>query len=136
VLQMVTLSKLCSVQCDTGMAEQSKFALSSPSSSSGTSHQSGDGDLHRPETPPTDVSSTLSSPTFAIPPALTSEAMRRREQSDKASARIGERLLKGWAMLGEECPNATCYGVPLVRPPGLGTVKDPRKVCHRDIFHV
>lgn len=30
-------------------------------------------------------------------------------------------------MLAEECPNSTCYGVPLVRPPKLGD-KNPRKV--------
>ncbi|KAG5644061.1 hypothetical protein DXG03_009151 [Asterophora parasitica] len=32
-------------------------------------------------------------------------------------------------MLGDECPNARCYGVPLVRPPKAGGEKDPRKEC-------
>lgn len=32
-------------------------------------------------------------------------------------------------MLGEECPNDTCYGIPLVRPPSQGGEKDPRKEC-------
>lgn len=53
---------------------------------------------------------------------------RRREQSDQASTEIGKRLLKGWAMLGEECPSPRCYGVPLVRPPKTNGDKDPRKV--------
>jgi hypothetical protein len=78
----------------------------------------------------------------------TEESRRRREQSDEASAAIGQRLLKvdegsngfgsiiqhfwdlfqGWAMLADECPNARCFGVPLVRPPKAGGEKDPRKV--------
>ena len=37
-------------------------------------------------------------------------------------------MLKGWAMLADECPNPNCYGVPLVRPPKAGGEKDPRKV--------
>lgn len=82
----------------------------------------------RPSTPPTEMSSALSSPTFA-PPIDTEETIRRRQQSDQASAEIGKRLLKGWAMLGEECPNIRCYGIPLVRPPKGGEERDPRKEC-------
>ena len=82
--------------------------------------------ISRISTPPTEVSSTLSSPTFAPPPD-PQETMRRRAQSDLASAEIGKRMLQGWAMLAEECPNNSCYGVPLVRPPKPGG-KDPRKV--------
>ncbi|KAG6895526.1 hypothetical protein C0992_000832, partial [Termitomyces sp. T32_za158] len=80
----------------------------------------------RSSTPPTEVSSVLSSPVFA-PPEDNEESRRRREQSDFASTEIGKRLLKGWAMLGDECPNNRCYGVPLVRPPKAGSDKDPRK---------
>jgi hypothetical protein len=98
----------------------------SDSSSTSTSHVS------RSSTPPTDISSALSSPVFA-PPVETEESRHRREQSDRASSEIGKRLLKGWAMLGDECPNARCYGVPLVRPPKVGGEKDPRKVC--DVFN-
>ncbi|KAJ7276288.1 hypothetical protein B0H12DRAFT_1084556 [Mycena haematopus] len=82
----------------------------------------------RSSTPPTEVSSTLSSPVFAPPPE-TEESRRRRQQSDEASAAIGQRLLKGWAMLADECPNERCFGVPLVRPPNAGGEKDPRKEC-------
>jgi hypothetical protein len=95
----------------------------SDSSSTFTSH------ISRSSTPPTDISSALSSPVFA-PPIETEESLRRREQSDRASAEIGKRLLKGWAMLGDECINTRCYGVPLVRPPKVGGEKNPRKVCH------
>jgi hypothetical protein len=93
------------------------LAQHSPSISS-SSHQS------RSSTPPTELSSTLSSPTFALP-AETPESLWRRQQSDTASSEIAKRLLKGWAMLGEECPNVRCFGVPLVRPPKAGG-KDPR----------
>lgn len=41
----------------------------------------------------------------------------RRQQSDRASAAIGQKLLQGWTMLGEECSNEGCYGVPLMRRP-------------------
>ncbi|KAK7470738.1 hypothetical protein VKT23_002159 [Stygiomarasmius scandens] len=101
----------------------------SPSDSSSTASSSSRLDsMSRSSTPPTEVSSTLSSPTFALPPE-TPESRRRREQSDQASTEIGNRLLKGWAMLAEECPGAQCYGVPLVRPPKAGGEKDPRKEC-------
>ncbi|KAJ6539264.1 hypothetical protein B0H19DRAFT_1178094 [Mycena capillaripes] len=83
--------------------------------------------LSRSSTPPTEVSVTSSS-VFALP-AETEESRRRREQSDEASAAIGQRLLKGWAMLADECPNTRCIGIPLVRPPKAGGEKDPRKEC-------
>jgi len=89
----------------------------------------------RPSTPPTEISSTLSSPTFA-PPVETEDTIRRRQQSDQASSEIGKRLLKGWAMLGEECPNIRCYGIPLVRPPRTAEQKDPRKVSHSEWFFI
>ena len=81
----------------------------------------------RTSTPPTEVSQAPSSPTFA-PPVDMAEVLRRRQQSDMASAEIGRRMLKGWAMLADECPNPNCYGIPLVRPPKAGGEKDPRKV--------
>ncbi|OBZ71797.1 hypothetical protein A0H81_08292 [Grifola frondosa] len=78
--------------------------------------------------PNAEVSSALSSPTFALP-VDTEEILRRRLQSDTASAEIGRRMLRGWTMLADECPNTDCYGVPLVRPPKAGPEKDPRKEC-------
>lgn len=79
-------------------------------------------------TPPTEPLSLPSSPGFTLPEE-TEEARRRREQSDAATAEIGKRLLGGWAMLADVCPNTQCYGIPLVRPPMAGGGKDPRKVC-------
>jgi|SRR6267142_6775989 len=78
----------------------------------------------RSSTPPTEESHDLSSPTFALPPE-TEESIRRRQQSDLASAEIGNRLLKGWTMLADECLRSTCYGIPLVRPPKASRDKDP-----------
>jgi hypothetical protein len=89
----------------------------------------------RSSTPATEVSSALSSPTFA-PPLETEESRRRRQQSDAASSEIGKRLLKGWAMLADECPNPRCYGIPLVRPPKTGMSKDPRKVSRLSHFQL
>lgn len=84
----------------------------------------------RASTPPTDIPSDIDSPLW--PPIPDTDAiLRRRQQSDRASAEIGNRLLKGWAMLADECPSAECYGVPLVRPPKPGGGKDPRKASHR-----
>jgi len=99
----------------------SKTPLSSALSES-TSHYS------RSSTPPTEISEIPSSPDFTLPPE-SAETARRREQLDLASAKIGKKLLQGWAILSDECPNLSCFGVPLVRPPGLGGEKDPRKLC-------
>ncbi|KAF7966795.1 hypothetical protein HWV62_37003 [Athelia sp. TMB] len=99
--------------------QQAQPATSASSSSSPPS---------RSTTPPTEVSSRASSPNFEPPPE-TAESRFRRQQSDTASAEIGRRLLQGWAMLAEECPNSTCFGVPLVRPPKAGGGKDPKKEC-------
>ncbi len=105
------------------------LAIHADTASEGTSTASTDITNHesRPSTPLTEMSSALSSPTFA-PPVETADMLRRRQQSDAASAEIGKRLLKGWAMLADECPNSQCYGIPLVRPPKSGPEKDPRKV--------
>jgi len=74
----------------------------------------------RASTPPTDISSSRPhdprDEEFVLPPP-TEEMLARRAQSDYASAEIGKKLLQGWAMLADECPNPTCYGVPLLRPP-------------------
>lgn len=82
----------------------------------------------RTSTPPTDPPSETGSPLLQ-PIIDTDTILRRRQQSDRASAEIGNRLLKGWAMLADECPGPECYGVPLVRPPKPGGGKDPRKEC-------
>ncbi len=105
---------------NTGSATQSQPSTSSTVDS--LSHES------RPSTPLTEMSSALSSPVFA--PAMdTDEILQRRQQSDTASSEIGKRLLKGWAMLADECPNQHCYGVPLVRPPKSSGEKALQKVC-------
>lgn len=111
---------LCILQSFLGTQPQNiePASLSNSSSESYTS---------RTSTPPTEISEAQSSPTFAPPPE-TAETRRRRAQSDRASSEIGKKLLKGWTMLGEECPNENCYGVPLVRPPKSGIDKDSRKV--------
>lgn len=81
----------------------------------------------RTSTLPTDLPSDTDSP--LLQPIDTDTILHRRQQSDRASAEIGNRLLKGWAMLADECPGADCYGVPLVRPPKPGGGRDPRKEC-------
>ena len=109
--------------CDDGPSQ----ANSVSSASARTSLDSGS-HVSRASTPITEVSEPLSSPTF-VSPVDTEEILRRRQQSDQASTEIGKRLLKGWAMLADECPNTECYGIPLVRPPKAAGEKDPRKAC-------
>lgn len=96
------------------------------SSSSGTA---GGHDRTSASTPATDISPPRS-PDFVLPPP-TPETLRRRAQSDRASSEIGARMLKGWAMLSDECINDDCWAIPLVRPPRArpGAQPDPRKVC-------
>ncbi|CAG8654644.1 5174_t:CDS:2, partial [Paraglomus occultum] len=38
------------------------------------------------------------------------ERQLRRKQSQLAAQLIGERMLQGWTLLDEICPNETCYG--------------------------
>lgn len=83
----------------------------------------------RASTPQTDIPSDIDSPLLSPIPDPDA-ILRRRQQSDRASAEIGNRLLKGWAMLADECPGPECYGIPLVRPPKPGGGKDPRKVSY------
>jgi hypothetical protein len=81
--------------------------------------------ITRISTPATDVSEASD----GLPPFVETEEIRhRREQTDRASAEIGRRLLQGWAMLGDECPNDDCYYVPLVRPPKSALDGEPKKV--------
>ncbi|KAJ2838868.1 hypothetical protein FBU31_000818 [Coemansia sp. 'formosensis'] len=49
------------------------------------------------------------------PLASSLARQRRREQSDLASQLIAKRLLQGWAMIDQACPNESCYSVPLVQ---------------------
>ncbi|KIJ56729.1 hypothetical protein M422DRAFT_238337 [Sphaerobolus stellatus SS14] len=115
----------CPEEEDVGSSSKEKDPVESISGQSTTSTEASSA-----STPLTEISTTsaLSSPTFAPVPDPQLVA-HRRAQSDMASAEIGRRMLQGWAMLAEECPNPTCYGVPLVRPPKAGGEKDPRKEC-------
>ncbi|PVF93372.1 hypothetical protein CPB86DRAFT_877217 [Serendipita vermifera] len=78
-------------------------------------------------TPPTDLSPPVSPPLMLPPPSQ--ETLRRRAQSDQASQEIADRMLRGWTMLADECPNPSCYGIPLVRAPGETSAKEC-VVCH------
>ncbi|GAM25268.1 hypothetical protein SAMD00019534_084430 [Acytostelium subglobosum LB1] len=40
---------------------------------------------------------------------------KRMKKSDEVSAIMGQKLLMGWALLGDECPNNECSGTPLMR---------------------
>ena len=86
-------------------------------------------------TPATDLSRELTMPELPMPIIDTEESLRRRAQSDQASAVIGQRLLQGWTMLADECSRPTCYGVPLVRPPRSrdGLISDSR-VCNSKLL--
>lgn len=112
-----------------GAPAQSASQISSASNSTVTNKSTGFS-VSRSSTPLTEAENDEEDDEdFELPPE-SEESRRRREQSDRASAEIGTRLLRGWAMLGDECPNDTCFGIPLVRPPNKQDgEKDPRKVC-------
>ncbi|CEL58113.1 hypothetical protein RSOLAG1IB_02858 [Rhizoctonia solani AG-1 IB] len=96
---------------------------------SSSSSTAGGNMYSRDSTPATDISPP-GSDDFVLPPP-SEETLRRRAQSDRASTEIGNRMLKGWAMLAEECPNDNCWAIPLVRFPRArpGAEPDPRKEC-------
>ncbi|XP_006460027.1 hypothetical protein AGABI2DRAFT_149991 [Agaricus bisporus var. bisporus H97] len=82
--------------------------------------------ITRTSTPATEMSEASD----VLPPFVETEATRhRREQTDRASVEIGRRLLQGWTMLGDECPNDDCYYVPLVRRPKSAGEEEPKKEC-------
>jgi uncharacterized Zn finger protein (UPF0148 family) len=95
-------------------------------------------------TPPTP--STPLPPEPAFPDIDPVAIQARRQQSDQASQEIGKLLLKGWMLLGDECPNANCHGIPLMKRPAPRPApkdsnntsgesrqplppRDPRKFC-------
>ncbi|WRT68238.1 uncharacterized protein IL334_005214 [Kwoniella shivajii] len=104
----------------------------------------------RPEGRPSASASASSSTTSTIsPPAIparsvpssetttsteidehSSEKRARSDQADDAASSISSLLLKGYSLLGDNCPNSQCRGIPLVgyprKPDGS---KDGRKMC-------
>lgn len=54
---------------------------------------------------------------------MKKEYDRRNETRDKVSAKLGERMLAGWTMLGFACPRESCQGTPLMNR------KDHDMVC-------
>lgn len=60
----------------------------------------------------------LPEPPLAQPTRPVSEdELQRRAQSDRASQAISEKMLQGWTLLAQECPNPNCHSVPLLKPP-------------------
>ena len=72
-----------------------------------------------PDTPPTPHSHIPSPilPGSTVPVIDPLLLAVRREQSDRASSAIGQYLLRGWTLLGDECQNSECYAVPLMKRP-------------------
>ncbi|KAI8918190.1 hypothetical protein DFJ77DRAFT_454701 [Powellomyces hirtus] len=50
-----------------------------------------------------------------VTPSRNEAAERRREKGNQASKLLGQKMLAGWTMLEDTCPNPTCIGVPLMR---------------------
>lgn len=103
---------LICVNCDSSQQPSTSQATVNDSVSASTNSDERSGI----STPLTDVSPPPSPP-FVLPPP-SEETLRRRAQSDRASQEIGNLMLRGYTMLADECPNPTCYGIPLVRAPG------------------
>ncbi|KAK3834607.1 MAG: hypothetical protein JOS17DRAFT_737182 [Linnemannia elongata] len=47
----------------------------------------------------------------------------QREQSERVSRLMGQRMLQGWTMLQDTCPNSSCNGVPLMRS------REKKEIC-------
>ncbi|KAJ3153382.1 hypothetical protein HDU86_005212 [Geranomyces michiganensis] len=45
----------------------------------------------------------------------TAEFEERRQQGDRASKLLGQKMLQGWTLLDELCKTPSCIGIPLVR---------------------
>lgn len=71
-------------------------------------------------------------------PTVSYEQMKldyaaRRKQSDLVSGKIGEKLLQGWAMLVDTCPNVQCACAPLMRSDASQPMQCP--VCSTQYSH-
>ncbi|KAG0150782.1 hypothetical protein CROQUDRAFT_37756 [Cronartium quercuum f. sp. fusiforme G11] len=67
-----------------------------------------------------------------IPIAPPEILAARRAQSDLASSRIGQLLLRGWVLLNGQCEGSDCWAIPLMRSPKNTPTNDPslkRKWC-------
>jgi len=113
------------------LATANHTRASSPTSSQGEDSeylalQNEEAEVSVPNTPPT-PQSHLHSPVLPggpepdLPPTAVqvdpAVLAARRQQSDRASAEIGRKLLSGWTLLEETCDNESCLGVPLMRRP-------------------
>lgn len=47
------------------------------------------------------------------------ERETRREQSERATQLLSQKMLQGWAMLQDPCPNPSCHGVSRMWEPHL-----------------
>lgn len=52
-----------------------------------------------------------------------------RADPDAAADAISELMLKGYSLLGENCPDPACAGIPLVGYPRRNGEPDPRRLC-------
>ncbi|KAG5458003.1 MAG: hypothetical protein BJ554DRAFT_1866 [Olpidium bornovanus] len=67
------------------------------------------------------------SPRRLLPPTRTMDATsldqdaaeRRRQQANRVSAKLGQKMLQGFTLMGDSCPANSCLGVPLVRDRAL-----------------
>ena len=69
-----------------------------------------------PAAPPLEPSepALAASPFAAVAGGLAGYRARR----DESSAKIGQRMLQGWTLLGDTCPSVdTCTGIPLMSKP-------------------
>ncbi|KAF9416037.1 hypothetical protein BGZ94_010312 [Podila epigama] len=75
----------------------------------------------------TSTATTPTTPTTTMTMPLSAEELRvqeqRREQNERATRLIGQKMLQGWALLQDPCPNPGCNGVLLLQSP------DKRDFC-------
>ncbi|WWC71731.1 uncharacterized protein I206_105689 [Kwoniella pini CBS 10737] len=87
----------------------------------------------RPETRISNSTRQLPPPTQSSSMIVNNQEYEEKEtlnQSDEAALSISDLLLKGYSLLGENCPNSNCKGIPLVGYPKKSNgMKDSRKLC-------
>lgn len=64
-----------------------------------------------------DLAAQIAAPAPPDVPHVSQAELDRRAQSDRASTAISEKMLQGWKLLSQECPNPECHGIPLMHPP-------------------
>lgn len=100
-----------------------------PSTSTSTSNPADGATATRPISS-SSITDDIPAYTSPFDAPITSSSSALTSQADKAAGSISSLLLQGYSLLGTNCPNPICRGIPLVGyPKKKDGTKDGRRIC-------